>query len=79
MERLAETARRKRRVPRVAPLSVDCNGLLAEREELTDEQWAIIAPLIPEPLLTAFTRPTSKGAPIISDQDVYLDLVSLDV
>ena len=50
----AKPARWNRRAPRFAPNSVDCNGLLAEREELTDEQWAIIAAPIPEPLLTAF-------------------------
>jgi len=42
-------------------------------------EWAIIAPPIPKPLLTAFYATDVKMGPVISDQDVYLDLVSPDV
>jgi hypothetical protein len=67
-------------VPRFAPLSVDCNGLLAEREELTDEQWAIIAP----PIMVArgtidrrgdVARPrTGRSWFAVADRDAYMKM-----
>ena len=42
---------------------------MSRREELTDEQWAIIEPLIPPPL----RRPDGRGRPIKHDDRAVLN------
>jgi transposase len=45
--------------------------IMARREELTDEQWAVIKPLIPEPLC----RADGRGRPWRDAREVLNDIL----